>query len=197
MRFLFIAMAVALIAGRGVPVRAGEYDLKSDREALDCERMIRLMGDWDVSRLRELAHLLPSLPDSAASQALWFVAAAPERLDTSIFFVAALTSPSPVVRRQAADILVGAGTPDGLRLVGSMLDSEGDEATVRHIVSGFARRPLRSAVPLLMGLIQRSGARQILVAAAAGELRRLTRANLPDQPGPWRDWWLDNNRLYE
>ncbi len=153
---------------------------------------------WDAETLGKLAGAISGLPEATASQALWQAASSPLRSDAVQVFLAALASPSPAVRRQAADIMAGLESPDAIDLLLEKLPGlDPDGETLRHVVLGIAAKPNRVAVRGLMRVMLSPNLDGVTAAAAAAQLRRLTRTSLPDRPDSWRDWWRANSRQYE
>lgn len=166
-------------------------------EAMVANRLVESQATWDADKLRALARQLNDLPASIACHALWQAAGAPQRFDTISLFVAALSSDSAEVRRQAGDLLVSFGTTDAMRMVYGHLDGERDPEVAKHIISGIASMPTRMAVRNLMEIMLRSGSQPAVIEAAAERLRQTTRARVSNNASAWRDWWLDNAHLYE
>lgn len=152
--------------------------------------------DWDADKVREVARNIASLPGAVATEVIWAMASAPPQVNTVNFFGNALGSSSPEVRKTAASVLINEPSFDFRRLVLNMLATEKDEEVVRTIVQGFTHLPRNQAVNGLMDVMLVPGVPQEAVALAGTELRRLTRADVMDDPGAWRDWWLDNEDLY-
>lgn len=182
-------------------VRAGDagpdaFAAAAAAEAQAYEAIIPGTLKWEAGNLREGGRNIDGLSEAVASQLLWLAAQAPARIETLQFLGMALSSPTPAIRRQAADILAASGTDDAVRLVAGRLESEPDGATAMHMIECLAAMPDRRAVTALVELVLRNNARPEILHAAAENLRRLTRANVPDNPLAWRDWWLDNMPSY-
>lgn len=169
----------------------------ADVESVADNRFIDVWTRWDSGKFREFAQQLDNLPEAVASRILWLAATAPESMDNTAFFIQALSSSSPSIRRQTADVMLAREGPETGRLIVSRLETETDAETVRHIVAAMSRRPAKKAIPLLVSIMQKQNVGPDLAAAVGGELRRITRADLPDTPNAWRDWWLDNAHRYE
>lgn len=166
-------------------------------EAVAKEMVLDDFTVWDGEKLRDLSRKIATFPEPVAVRAVWMVAGAPVRFDTLPVLAAALSSPAPVVRMHAADVIIRAKTPDGHRLLLASLSSESDPTAITHIVSALATQGTIPSVRNMMDIMFEGGGRAPVVAAAAEQLRRLTRSNLPDNAGAWRDWWLDNEHLYQ
>ncbi len=154
-------------------------------------------GIWDGEEIREAVRVVGTAPEAVASDLLWRIAAAPVGFDTTNFFATALRAETPAVRQVALSYLIAGGTDDSRRLLLNTLALEANPETVRLIVRGIASLPLNSAVRGLMDIMFLPGAKGLMIDEAASELRRLTRQTIPNHPGEWRDWWLDNEHIYK
>ena len=188
----FLGAMAALIAF-SFPVRAED----SLSTLLNSPNPHLAVAKWDADALHELATYLPRLDDASACRILWLVAGAPMRLDTTRFFRQALTSPSSVVKGQAADILLSQNSEDSLRILNNFVMTEDDEETVSYIISGMASVQGTKGVHLLMELILSPGLKETTIIEVSNHLRRLTRTTIPSNPSAWRDWWFDNADFYE
>lgn len=169
----------------------------SDAAALESSLANNLPGrDWDAEKVREIARNVATLPDAVAAEVIWSMAAAPPQVNTVNFFGNALGSSSPEVRKVAASVLIKEPSYDFRRLVLNTLATERDEDVIHTIIQGFTHLPRNQAVNGLIDVMLVPGVPQGAVALAGTELRRLTRADVMDDPGAWRDWWLDNEDQY-
>lgn len=151
---------------------------------------------WNADKLRDLSRVIPSLQEPVAIQVLWMVASAPARFETTHVMAAALSSKSPVVRCQAADILVANASPESRRMLLGALSTENDPDVVRHIVTALAmQKDTNRSVVSMMDLMYESDLKAPAVETASAQLRRLTRFRL-NTAAEWRDWWLDNEPVY-
>lgn len=152
--------------------------------------------DWDADKVREIARNISTLPDSVAAEVLWAMVFAPPEVNTINFFSNALSAPSPELRKVAVSILTGDTSPDSRRLVLNMLATEKNSEVIQTVVQGMTHLPRKRAVFGLMDIMLVPGAPDEAVRLTGAELRRLTRADVADDPGAWRDWWLDNEDLF-
>lgn len=152
---------------------------------------------WSMGNIRDISRTINTLPEPVAIRLLWEIASASGEINTAQVTLQALSSSSPVVRRQAADILISANNPEMIRHVVNRLVVEEDPAVQTYIVNGLASFPSRQAIPKLVQVMLVNGTGAEAVKTAAVHLRRLTRANLPETPRAWRDWWLDNSFNYD
>lgn len=152
---------------------------------------------WDVAAGREMARNISKLPDPVVVELLWLTAAAPPRFDTTNIFINALGSKSAVVRGAALSLLAAQQTDDARRLLLSSVSTESNPKVVESAVQALAALPRNQAVQGLMDLMLVSSSGNIAVGLIGPELRRLTRAEIADNPGDWRDWWLDNEDYYQ
>lgn len=197
--FRFALAAAFLFSGASILRAADSADNRTaaDVESVADNRFVDVWTRWDSGKFREYAQQLDSLPEAISCRILWLAASAPDSLDNTPFFIQALASSTPSIRRQTADVMIARDAPDSARLLAQRLETETDADTVRHIVSAMSRRPPKKAIPLLMSIMQKQNVSPDLAAAVGQELRRITRAELADTPNAWRDWWLDNAHRYE
>ncbi len=153
-------------------------------------------GIWDSDKVRESVRVIGEAPEVVASELMWRIASAPASFDTTIFFATALRAETPDVRQVALSYLIAGGSDDSRRLLLNTLALETNPDTVRLIVRGIGSLPLNPAVRGLMDIMYLPGAKGLMIDEAATELRRLTRLTIPNHPGEWRDWWLDNEESY-
>lgn len=191
------ARAAETAAPAPPPERAVDFSRAAAAEILANTSLGVNLSRWDAEKIREINRSLPTLPENAASQALWMIANAPARLDAVPIIAQALSSQYRDIRLQAADLLLAAGNADAMRFIQNHVVSESDEGVVRHIVAGMAKLPAKTAVHTLMDLMLHPNAQAQAAAAAAGHLRRLTRTTIGDNPGAWREWWFDNEHRYQ
>lgn len=216
-RVLVLLAAAALLAAAHAAEDNGAASktlaAAASDEAAAYTALVSPLRRWEADKLGELSRAITSLPEPAALRAVWMMAAAPPRVDTTPILAAALSARWPEVRAAAADVLVAAGGQDSRRLLFSVLATDGDAEVIRHIVTSLAMQPTeRSALPAtsrptgiqpnsravrnMIDIMFESNLKSPAVETAAAELRRLTRANLSDNPADWRDWWLDNELNY-
>ncbi len=154
-------------------------------------------GVWDADKIREAVRVIGAAPEVVASQLLWQISAAPPGVDTTNFYATALGAESLAVRQVALSYLITGGNADSRRLLLNTLALENNPDTLRLMVRGIGSLPLNAAVRGLMDIMYLPGAKGLLVEEAGSELRRLTRQTIPNHPTEWRDWWLDNEAVYQ
>lgn len=159
------------------------------------EVLVQNFKRWDTEKLRELSRSFNNLSEDVAIQAVWLIAQAPSRFDTTQILASAMSSPSSAVRSHAADVMLAVGTPDANRLVLTAISTDRDPEVIKHMVDALATQ--KNSVRILVDLICKPGIGDTAIEAAAEHLRRLTRTNLPNTPAEWSDWWLDNEQYYE
>lgn len=194
-RGLTVFSLVCFLALCSAPdARAAESPLDF-RDAAELESIAanNLPGrDWDADKVREIARNISSLPDPVAAEVLWAMVFAPPEVNTINFFSNALSAPSPELRKVAVSILTGDTSPDSRRLVLNMLSTEKDSEVIQTVVQGMTHLPRKQAVFGLIDIMLTPGAPNEAIRLTGAELRRLTRADVANDPGAWRDWWLDN-----
>ncbi|MCC8190754.1 MAG: HEAT repeat domain-containing protein [Planctomycetes bacterium] len=194
---LLLAFVAAATAGDGPGASAKTIaDAAAAQEAAQ-EFLLAGSGKWEAGRLRDLVRVVGTLPEAVAAEVVWTLAGAPARVDVIPVLAAAFSSPHPAIRCQVADVLVCLDTEDSRRLVMAGLGTEADPEVMAHIVNAKAATTLNRAVREMIDVMYVSGGKQPVVDAASEQLRRLTRANLPNVAADWDDWWLDNQHFYE
>ncbi len=199
---LVVLAVVPVLAVAAFTAAAGERQMSPQEKARAAEHEAAAAENlparrWEADKIRDLARNIAGLPDDVAAQALWLAATAPPRVDTINVFANALSAPSAPVRLVAVSLLAGGNTDDARRLLLNTLALEQNPAVVETIIKGLANLPRNRAVRSLMDVMFLPGATGMATDGAAEELRRLTRAEIGNGPVDWRDWWLDNEPLYD
>lgn len=187
-------LRISWAASGEAPPLTGELFQASGLEAVMAANLQK--STWSGDHLREVARNVGNLPEPAAAAVLWETAGAPPLIDPINLFANALSYPSPDIRSLAMSILVAEPGTDAKRLLLNTLVEEENENVIQAAVGGIAHLPLKQAVRGLMDIMFATGVRGFLVESASVELRRLTRSDVPDDASAWRDWWLDNEHLY-
>ncbi|MCD7895805.1 MAG: hypothetical protein LUG50_03905, partial [Planctomycetaceae bacterium] len=112
-------------------------------------------------------------------------------------FANALGSDDPAIREVSLSFLVGWFTADSRRILMNTLALEQNPETISLIIGGIARLPRNLAVQGLMDVMFLPGIEGHIVDESAERLRALTEETIPNHPGDWRDWWLDNEERYK
>lgn len=150
------------------------------------------LTEWDEASIEQLAKAVKTLPEAAAAKALWLAASAPPSLNAAPVLIAALSSTSPLIRVQAADVMIAMEHPNTLHPLIEFLNSpEADAAFARHVAASMATKSSPAAIRLLMLVMLSPNLKDSTAEVVGEQLRRLTRANLPNNPEPWRAWWRE------
>lgn len=194
---LWYIQALVAVFLLGVPVRAAD-DASAPAISTEASMAENLpTRRWDADKLRDLARNINTLPDEVAAAGLWLAASAPPRVDTLSIYANALSSPSPQVKVIAVSILAAQSTDDARRLLMNTLALEQNPDVIQAVVQGLSHLPRKRAVRGLVDIMFLSGASGMVTDSAAEELRRLTKADIGNSTVDWRDWWLDNEHLFD
>ncbi len=197
-RLAMLLSAILFLASAAAAGDAADPAAAAAREAEADALLYAGLARWNGDRVRALAKAVETLPEATAAQALWLAAGYSDQSEAMWVYAAALSSASPLVRRQGADLMAGLDSPDALGLLLERLAApDADAELLPHVVAGIAVKPTRRAVRSLMQVMLSPNPKSETVSAAAAQLRRLTRTSVGDKPDAWRDWWRANARQYE
>ncbi|MDR2390711.1 MAG: hypothetical protein LBE84_03395 [Planctomycetota bacterium] len=203
-----IGAAIAAESGRArqAPARQGAVrgDTAAENSASrvsDAETAVYLalfsgLAEWNQENVEKLRQALPTLPEPAAAHIIWLVLSAPDSLDVSGIFSAALSAASPPgIRARAAEAIIDLPRSETRTRLLNELMAEGQDGDLAiRVINGMAAKPFPKSVRLLMEAMELIGSgNQEAVSAAAARLRSLTRANVPARAQAWLDWWRENS----
>ncbi len=191
---LLSVVSVTFAAEDGETARRGE----PTPELIETQAAAAIpFGIWNAEKLRDVARSVHTLSEPVVSEVMWRVMAAPPDLDTITVFANAIGSDDPAIREVALSFLVGWFTADSRRILMNTLALEQNPETVSLIIGGIARLPRNLAVQGLMDVMFLPGIQGHIVDESAERLRALTEETIPNHPGEWRDWWLDNEERFK
>lgn len=185
-------------AGKGADRNAASR--ASEAETAAYGALFSGLPEWNRENVEKLRQALPALPEPAAARIIWLVLSAPDSLDVSGVFSAALSPASPPgIRAQAAEAVIDLPRSETrTELLGKLMAEGGDGDLAMRVIDGMASKTFPKSVRLLMEAMEVAGSagNQQAESGIAVRLRNLTRANVSASAQAWLDWWRENSAKF-
>ncbi|MBN2711270.1 MAG: hypothetical protein JXR97_02410 [Planctomycetes bacterium] len=156
-----------------------------------------LLSNPKPDNLAELASSLSGLSEDVARYALWKTATLPASVDPVALITAALGSRNPVIRQDAADLLVARGEYQDIMMLVKHIVGEKEPAVRAHMVEAISMQGGKASIDSLIILANYGNLPADTVSQVAGILETRTKQKFGNDGLLWKKWWNENKATFK